>query len=123
MRFSFSSYFVENKRRTTTEYNQLNFVPLLLVASSALAFCTYILATNPSEQQKLQQEIDSITLEGNHPIYDELQNKFFYLDLFVQEVLRIFPIGNIACTRRCILSTKIGDITIEQGSIELESLK
>jgi len=85
--------------------------------SAALAYCTYVIATNPIEQQKLREEIDTDWSETENLVYENVQNSFSYLDLFVQEVLRMYPIGNIACTRRCIVSTEICGIPIEKDSI------
>ena len=68
-----------------------------------------------TEQKKLQQEIDGNCSDEEDVMYDKLQHSFPYLDLFIQETLRMFPIGNIACTRRCIASTDVCGIPIEKG--------
>jgi cytochrome P450 len=94
---------------------------VLFTASSALAYCTYILATNIDEQKKLQLEIDIGWSDDDHQMYDHLNSSFSYLDLFIQEVLRIFPIGNIACTRRCLVDTQVCGIPIKKG-ILIESI-
>ena len=88
-----------------------------------MAYCTYVLATNVDEQRKLQEEIDTDWSDIDDLVYEYLQNSFSYLDLFIQEVLRVYPIGNIACTRRCLVSTEICGIPIEKGqSVSLFSL-
>ncbi|CAF3991065.1 unnamed protein product, partial [Rotaria sordida] len=53
--------------------------------STALAYSTYILATKPDIQKKLQAEIDE---HQEKEIDYDLVAKMFYMDLFIQEVLR-----------------------------------
>jgi cytochrome P450 len=40
-----------------------------------------------------------------------------YMDLFVKEVLRMYPITTTAMTRECNTSTNICEYQIEKGSI------
>jgi len=80
--------------------------------STALAYSTYILATKPFIQNKLQQEIDQITKEEFN--YD-LINDNNYLDLFIKEVLRIFPIAIQAISRECNQDTIVSGHNIQKG--------
>jgi cytochrome P450 len=62
--------------------------------STALSYAAYILATHPEEQRKLQEYIDvhfNPETEQTMPTYDTISN-MDYLDIFIREVLRMFPI-------------------------------
>ena len=71
--------------------------------STTLSYCTYILAKYPDEQQKLYDEISSFYADDlidrdelnstSGPSADNV-NKLEYLDMFIKEVLRMYPIGN-----------------------------
>jgi cytochrome P450 len=69
-------------------------------ASTALAYVTHILATHPEEQKKLQDHIDSYFNNDTILDYDML-NKMDYLDWFVRETLRMYPITPIIINREC----------------------
>ena len=65
--------------------------------STCLSYSAFVLANHPEEQIKLYEEI-----EANYPgqvlndediNYDKPQN-MEYLDMFIKEVLRMYPIGN-----------------------------
>ena len=62
--------------------------------STALAYISYVLATHPDEQQKLQDHIDKYcdsTVEHGTLNY-ELIADMDYLDMFIRETLRMYPI-------------------------------
>lgn len=62
--------------------------------STALAYISYVLATHPDEQQKLQEHIDKYcdsTVEHGTLNY-ELIADMDYLDMFIRETLRLYPI-------------------------------
>ena len=72
------------------------------MASTLLSYCTYVLATHPNVQRKLQDEIDAnITNDDQSPTY-EIIEKLEYLDMFIKEVNRMYPISPIVLTRSCI---------------------
>ncbi|CAF4117266.1 unnamed protein product, partial [Rotaria sordida] len=53
--------------------------------STTLAFCTYVLATHPDVQQKLQDEIDAnVDDSAQLPTYEIVDN-LEYLDMFIKE--------------------------------------
>ncbi|CAI9741134.1 cytochrome P450 3A8 [Octopus vulgaris] len=71
--------------------------------ASTLTFFTHSMATNPETQQKLYEEITEV-LGEDLPDYDNVQ-KLPYLDMCMDETLRMYPIGtsldrqcNKACT-------------------------
>ncbi|CAF3845010.1 unnamed protein product [Rotaria sordida] len=70
--------------------------------STALAYVSYVLATHPNEQSKLQAHIDahfdSIT-EDDMPNYEKI-SEMDYLDMFIRETLRMYPIAPNAVTRQ-----------------------
>jgi len=69
-------------------------------ASTALAYVTHILATHPEEQKKLQDHIDTYLEKDTILDYDIL-NKMDYLDWFIRETLRMYPITPIIINREC----------------------
>ena len=85
--------------------------------SSALASSTYVLATQPDIQDQLRAEIDEQEWnEDNQVNYDTVMN-MKYLDLFVREVLRMYPITTAALTRECNTSTNVCGHEIEKGCV------
>jgi cytochrome P450 len=81
--------------------------------STTLAYSTYILATKPQIQTKLQQEIDEIS-KVEEVDYDCINN-INYLDWFIKEVLRMFPIAIQAISRECNQDTVICGYNIHKG--------
>ena len=69
-------------------------------ASTALAYVTYMLATHQNEQQKLKKLIDLYIQPDTDVDYD-LINKMDYLDWFIRETLRMYPITPIVLNREC----------------------
>ncbi|CAF1125621.1 unnamed protein product [Adineta steineri] len=69
--------------------------------STALSYATYILATHPEEQRKLQEHIDAHfdpETEHSMPTYENVL-EMDYLDMFIRETLRMFPIVPAAINR------------------------
>lgn len=92
--------------------------------STALAYCTYVLATKSDIQEKLVDEInqnnwDDIDGEDAYEIAANLE----YLDLFVREVLRMYPLATKPLTRECNLATTVCGHTIEEGMFAIEIVK
>src|ERR1700733_10948691 len=70
--------------------------------STALAYSTYVLATKPEIQDKLVEEIDQNNWNNfNEEDAYETANNLSYLDLFVREVLRMYPITSKGQIREC----------------------
>lgn len=70
--------------------------------STALSYISYVLATHPHEQQKLQEHIDSHfnpLTENDMPSYDTI-SQMDYLDMFIRETLRMYPIAPIVVNRQ-----------------------
>lgn len=71
--------------------------------STALAYVTYVLATHPTEQCKLQEHIDSYFSgagdERTMLSYDTI-TQMDYLDMFARETLRMYPIAPVAINRQ-----------------------
>ncbi|CAF1380892.1 unnamed protein product, partial [Didymodactylos carnosus] len=75
--------------------------------STALAYCTYVLATNPIEQTRLQEEI----------AYQTELSEMKYLDLFLKEVFRMYPIPISFVNRQCVTETNVCGYHISKGDI------
>lgn len=74
--------------------------------ATALAYCTYVLATHPAHQEKLRMEIDKA---------EENAQRIDYMDLFIREVLRMHPIAPTAPSRVCSTETVVCGYAIEKG--------
>lgn len=82
--------------------------------STALAYCSYVLAKEPNIQMKLQKEIDLSFKNGDENEYDRVHN-IIYLDWFIKEVLRMFPHVSQAISRKCNTTTNVCGYIIEEG--------
>lgn len=80
--------------------------------STAMSYCTYVLATQPDEQIKLYDEILAVFATSLSNINSENVQQIEYFDWFVKEVLRYYPIAGSIVTRRSTKRTKINDIDI-----------
>jgi cytochrome P450 len=92
--------------------------------STSLAYATYELARHPEVLQKLQTEIDELPLGNDdesseeakkYPDYD-IVAQMPYMDMFISEVLRMYPIANGAVQRLTFEDTIVQAIKIEKGS-------
>jgi thromboxane-A synthase len=82
--------------------------------STALSYATYILATHPEEQHKLQEHIDAHfdpETESTMPTYETV-SEMEYLDMFIRETLRMFPIAPFAINRETVEDFPIKDIGV-----------
>ena len=84
--------------------------------STALAYSTYVLATKQDIQEKVFEEINQIDWDNldRDNTYETLMN-LSYLDLFVREVLRMYPIAFKPLTRECNTTTTVCGHIIEEG--------
>lgn len=78
--------------------------------ATALAYISFILATHPEEQKRLQDAIDRISDD-----HDQV-NKLEYLDWFIRETLRLYPIAPFIVNRQCNKECQIGEMKIEVGT-------
>ena len=83
--------------------------------STALAYCTYILAKKQDIQQKLIAEIDARLGQKDYEDNYDLVTNMSYIDIFIREVLRVFPIIIQATSRECNKTTTICGHRIEEG--------
>jgi cytochrome P450 len=88
--------------------------------STALAYISYVLATHPSEQIKLQEHIDAHFIsntEDGIPSYEVISD-MDYLDMFIRETLRMYPILLSLTNRRNTEEFHIKNVgTIPVGTI------
>nr|AAI13144.1 Cytochrome P450, family 3, subfamily a, polypeptide 16 [Mus musculus] len=82
--------------------------------SSILSFTVYSLATHPDIQKKLQEEIDEALPNKAPPTYDTVM-AMEYLDMVLNETLRLYPITN-RLQRVCKKDVEINGIYIPKGS-------
>jgi thromboxane-A synthase len=78
--------------------------------ATALAYLSYVLATHPDEQQRLQTEIDR-----TYNDYEQMI-KLDYLDWFIRETLRLYPIAPFIVNRQCNKACQIGSLNIDVGT-------
>lgn len=83
--------------------------------SSSLSLLVYELATHPDVQQKLQEEIDATFPNKVPPTYDGLA-QMEYLDMVVNESLRIFPVTP-RLERSCKKDVEIHGVFVPKGTV------
>lgn len=83
--------------------------------STSLSFLVYELATHPDVQQKLQEEIDAILPNKAPPTYDALV-QMEYLDMVLNETLRLYPIAG-RLERVCKKDVEISGVFIPKGTV------
>ncbi|XP_076996608.1 cytochrome P450 3A12-like isoform X2 [Tamandua tetradactyla] len=83
--------------------------------STVLSFLMYELATHPDVQKKLQEEIDAALPNKAPATYNALV-QMEYLDMVVNETLRIFPITS-RVERVCKRDTEINRVVIPKGTV------
>ncbi|CAF1102353.1 unnamed protein product [Adineta steineri] len=82
--------------------------------STMLGYCTYVLATQPDIQKKLQAEVDD---QHEKELDYDTVTKMEYMELFLREVHRMYPPSVATITRVCEQTTTVCGHTIEKGSI------
>ncbi|KAG3259955.1 CYP3A5-containing [Ictidomys tridecemlineatus] len=83
--------------------------------SSALSFILYELATHPDVQTKLQQDIDA-ALPNKAPVTYDTLIQMEYLDMVVNETLRLYQIG-ARIDRICKKDIEINGVFIRKGTL------
>ncbi|CAM4520056.1 cytochrome P450 3A9-like [Lepidochelys kempii] len=83
--------------------------------SNSLCYLAYKLATHPDVQQKLQDELDSV-LPNKAPLTYNALMQMEYLDMAVNEVLRLFPLGG-RLERVCKKDVEINGLTIPKDTV------
>jgi cytochrome P450 len=87
------------EKKMSFEEIEFNLVGFLLAGfettSTALNYCFLILSTHPHEMEVLQNEIDSFFAcrDGSEIDLEDI-NKLPYLDMFIKETLRMYPISS-----------------------------
>ncbi|XP_034987134.1 cytochrome P450 3A24 isoform X1 [Zootoca vivipara] len=82
--------------------------------STTLSFLSYCLATHPDVQQKLQDEIDEALPNQATPTYEAVL-QLEYLDMVVNETLRLYPPGG-RIERVCKNTVEVNGVTIPKGT-------
>ncbi|XP_054848946.1 cytochrome P450 3A21-like [Eublepharis macularius] len=83
--------------------------------SNILGYLAYELAVHPDTQQKLQEEIDSV-LPNKAPVTYDSVMQMEYLDMAVNETLRMYPVGG-RLERVCKKDVEINGLTIPKGVV------
>ena len=84
--------------------------------STTLANSTYVLATMPEIQDKLVNEINQNNWDNiNEEDAYETAANLPYLDLFIREVLRMYPVIIRGTARECSTTTTVCGHTVEKG--------
>ncbi|CAO2630632.1 Cytochrome P450 3A1 [Lemmus lemmus] len=83
--------------------------------SSTLAFALHSLATHPDIQKKLQEEID-MALPNKAPLNNDKVMEMEYLDMVLNETLRLYPNG-LRLDRVCKKDVEINGVLLPKGSV------
>uniref|UniRef100_A0A1I7TA09 Cytochrome P450 n=1 Tax=Caenorhabditis tropicalis TaxID=1561998 RepID=A0A1I7TA09_9PELO len=81
----------------------------------SLSYSTFLLATHPEIQKKLQEEVDRECPDPEIS-FDQL-SKLKYMECVMKETLRLYPLGTFANSRKCMRATILGDIEVEPGTM------
>ncbi|KAI3357674.1 hypothetical protein L3Q82_016082 [Scortum barcoo] len=84
-------------------------------SSSTLGFIAHNLATHPEIQKILQKEIDETLPEKGQPTYEALM-QMEYLDMVINESMRLYPIAN-RVERMSKASVEVNGVTIPKGTV------
>lgn len=99
--------------------------------STALACATYELARHPDVLEKLQAEIDQLPLDTDdssgeetkkYPDYD-IVAQMPYMNMFISEVLRMYPIANTAIERCAFEDTVVQGVKIDKGNEHMKQTR
>ncbi|XP_064394654.1 cytochrome P450 3A24-like [Halichondria panicea] len=82
--------------------------------ANTLSYTAYLLALHPEVQEKLQRDIDSYMEDNPDAGLYEASQEITYLDLVVQESLRLYPPAPMIL-RLCNKTITINDLTIPKG--------
>nr|XP_020658073.1 cytochrome P450 3A24-like isoform X2 [Pogona vitticeps] len=83
--------------------------------SNTLSYLSYFLAIHPDVQQKLQEEIDEMLPKQAPPTYEVIL-QMEYLDMVINETLRLYPVGG-RIERVCKNNVEINGVTIPKGTV------
>ncbi|XP_042720638.1 cytochrome P450 3A9-like [Lagopus leucura] len=83
--------------------------------SNTLCYLAYLLALHPDVQQKVVNEIDTV-LPNKAPLTYEAIMQLDYLDMAVNETLRLYPLGG-RIERNCKKDVEINGVTIPKDTI------
>ncbi|XP_075422075.1 cytochrome P450 3A24-like isoform X1 [Ascaphus truei] len=113
---------VNDERKTLTDMEIMAQSFIFLVAgyettSTSLSYLFYNLATHPDVQQKLQEEIDGALPDKASPTYDILM-QMEYLDMVIQENLRMFPTA-VRLDRISKQNVEINGVIIPKGTVTM----
>jgi cytochrome P450 len=83
-------------------------------STSTVAFALYELAHHPDVLERLWEEQDRV-LAGEAPTIDQLERELPYLDMVVDEVLRLYPPAWIG-PRRAVRDFEFGGYSVPRGA-------
>ena len=100
-------------------------------SSTALAYATYEPARHSDVLEKLQAEIDQLPLEINDSNDEETKKypdddivaQMPYMNMFLSEILRMYPIANTAIERRVFKDMVVQGIKIDKGNEQMEQTR
>lgn len=108
---------VHLEKKLTTEEIRANLIMFMLAGyettSTALSYSCFVLATNQIEQQKVRDEVDAYFADSDEKPNTENIKNLPYLENFIKEVLRVYPIAR--SIRRCVNETTIKGIKMTPG--------
>ncbi|XP_005523070.1 PREDICTED: cytochrome P450 3A9-like [Pseudopodoces humilis] len=107
-----------NKALTDTEVLAQAFIFIFAgyePTSNSLGYLAYELALHPDVQEKVLQEIDTV-LPNKAPLTYDAIMKLEYLDMTVNETLRMYPLGG-RIERTCKKDVEINGVTIPKGVV------
>lgn len=110
------------EKKMTLDEIKLNLVGFMLAGydttSNALSYAMHILTTHPDELAKLQDEIDAkFSPDSDIPIDYDSVTDLPYMEMFIKETLRMYPLANNVVNRRCISKCTIKGVEIPKDLV------
>ncbi|KAJ3691973.1 hypothetical protein LUZ60_012323 [Juncus effusus] len=103
----------------TTDYITALTYEHLLAGSATTSFTlssvVYLVAKHPDVEEKLLQEIDRFGPKDLIPTYEDLQNKFPYLDQLIRETMRFYMVSPLIA-RETSQPVEIGGFLLPKGA-------
>ncbi|UJR11637.1 hypothetical protein I4U23_015818 [Adineta vaga] len=86
--------------------------------AAVMACCSYILATNCDIQNKLVSEINQFASSADQDkLNGDIVSQMPYLDMFIREILRMYPLSTLGIDRQCMRDTIVNGIHVSKGSV------
>ncbi|KAI6243205.1 hypothetical protein M3Y99_00144500 [Aphelenchoides fujianensis] len=82
--------------------------------ANTLSFVLQFMTVHPKVQERMRAEIHEVFGDQESLDYDQL-NELKFAEAVIKETLRLFPLGEVVTSRRCMKPTELAGIPVEAG--------